>query len=214
MKRLWRAERTLHKKLLLLPILVTAASFLVGTLLSILVLKIAADPTVPMFGTGMALIGFLVYPFIYGREFAASWTLAGSMGIPRKTFLRYCLLRQLVLTAVSGILLLGLDLAEVKLSAWLGLQKPLEFYWLLQTGPALCLAFAMLQLILGILYQHTQVVYWIYLDCIWLGGFLIKSEMALRWAAYCKAILIGTAGLVILAGIYCLWYGSRKLDVK
>lgn len=200
----------LPKWMLFLPMLVTEG-FLVGSLFSMLLLKISGDPTVPMFGTTMALLGFLLYPFLYGREFTTNWTLAGSMGIPRKTFLSYCLLRQLVLTAVSGILLLCLTLLEAELSGWLGLRKPLGISWLIHAGPALCLTFTMLQLLLGILYNRFHNgIYWSFFA----GILLIPSEWGQHWAVYRNAILAGAAGLVILAGICCLWYGSRKLAVK
>ena len=108
MKRIWQADWSCNKKdIFILPLLVVAMGVL-GILGVMIILRFEDAEDYVLMGTLMALFtGFLVMPALSGLKYSSWWRLSGTMGVTRKAFFSYMLLRQLGIVTLSyGMLLL------------------------------------------------------------------------------------------------------------
>ena len=108
MKRIWQADWSCNKKDIFMQPLLVAAMGVLGILGVMIILHFEDAEDYVLMGTLMALFtGFLVMPALSGLKYSSFWRLSGTMGVTRKAFFFYMLLRQLGIVTLSyGVLLL------------------------------------------------------------------------------------------------------------
>ena len=151
MKKIWRADWTCCRmKLFELPAAILAEWFF-GFLMILLIMAFPnRDNYAPLgscLGAATLFIGECFFAFEYGK----AWSRYGAMGVRRKDFFSYMVLRQLITIVGSYMLLLGLTALEQWMLGTLhpGILNLKILQWLHNPGLAavfllLCLLYALL----------------------------------------------------------------------
>ena len=116
MKKIWRADWPCNKKdIFTLPVLIMACG-IIGVVAVLTALLLADAEDYVLMGTLMAQISFFLFiPAFFSANYSNLWHLSGSMGVTRKEFFFYMLLRQLMIAIASYGLLLLLWQGELRL---------------------------------------------------------------------------------------------------
>ena len=222
MKRIWQADWSCNKKdIFILPLLVVAMGVL-GILGVMIILRFEDAEDYVLLGTLMALfMGFLVMPALSGLKYSSWWRLSGTMGVTRKAFFSYMLLRQLGIVTLSyGVLLLLLH-GEMRLYGHLYPTLPnltdLTVLSQFSAAAAIIGANVVLQLLIGSLVVQFGTAAAGFSQIILTGTFwfiTISDETRARVLAVQNQIWLILAIAALTASVVTIFLITRKMAVK
>ena len=222
MKRIWQADWSCNKKdVFTLPLLMAACG-IIGVVVVLAALFFDDTEDYVLMGTLMALVsGFLLMPAFFSANYSNWWHLSGSMGVTRKEFFSYMLLRQLVIAIASYGLLLLLWQGEMRLYGSLRPELPnlTDLQDLVRFLPAAAIVSASvtLQMLAGALAAQFGPKGAGILQAI-LGGILwllmIFDEVRAKFLAVPDSIWLMVSLIVLAASVVAILTINLKMMVK
>ena len=222
MKKIWRADWSCNKKdIFTLPLLMIACGIF-GAIVVLVALVLDDTEDYVLMGTLMALVSyFLLMPAFFSANYSNWWHLSGSMGVTRKEFFFYMLLRQLVIAIASYGILLLLWQGEMRLYSSMrpGLPNLTDLQDLARFLPAAAIigASVTLQMMLGALAVQFGPKGAGIFQAI-LGGILwvlmIFDEVRARFLAVSDSVWLVLSLIALAASIVTILKINRKMMVK